>query len=164
MGKPRMFTGYKTFLAAYLMAAFGFLAQTDWVEFLNNPKAGLVAIFSGMVFAGLRAITTPPLSKNQIQIKRVNFNFRWTILVGKIEAWLSVSCRAISAFFFEAMRQAQALLLVQWHLFHWRIAFPYSGKTKRKPAISSGLPILFPNALLHAIGTAAVCLYYVATC
>ena len=53
--------GYKTYIAAALVAIFGILAQTDWITFLNNPSAGLVALGSALLFAVLRAIThTPP--------------------------------------------------------------------------------------------------------
>jgi hypothetical protein len=52
--------GYRTYLAAGLTTAFGLLAQTDWVSFLANPKAGAVAIGSGLLMAGLRTITTTP--------------------------------------------------------------------------------------------------------
>jgi hypothetical protein len=52
--------GYKTYIAAVLVAVFGVLAQTDWVGFLNNPTAGLVAIGSAVLFAIMRAITNGP--------------------------------------------------------------------------------------------------------
>lgn len=50
--------GYRTYIAAILMAAFGVLAQTDWVAFLSDPKAGYVAIGSGLLMAVLRSITS----------------------------------------------------------------------------------------------------------
>lgn len=53
-------TGYKTYIAAVLVAVFGVLAQTDWISFLNNPTAGLVAIGSAILFAIMRAITSGP--------------------------------------------------------------------------------------------------------
>lgn len=53
-------TGYKTYVAALLVAVFGVLAQTDWVSFLNNPTAGLVAIGTAILFAIMRAISTGP--------------------------------------------------------------------------------------------------------
>lgn len=53
-------SGYKTYIAALLVAVFGVLAQTNWVDFLNNPTAGLVAIGTAVLFAVLRAITTGP--------------------------------------------------------------------------------------------------------
>ncbi len=49
--------GYRTYIAAGLLAVFGVLAQTDWVSFLANPKAGLVAIGSAMLMAVMRSIT-----------------------------------------------------------------------------------------------------------
>lgn len=55
-----MLTGYKTYIAAALVALFGLLAQTDWVSFLANPKAGLVALGSAALFAVLRTVTTTP--------------------------------------------------------------------------------------------------------
>lgn len=58
--KGSVMQGYKTYLAAALVAAFGILAQTNWVEFLNNPQAGLVALGTAILFAVLRAITTTP--------------------------------------------------------------------------------------------------------
>lgn len=57
-------TGYRTYIAAGLLALFGVLAQTDWVAFLADPKAGAVAIGSGILMAVMRTITTtPPASK-----------------------------------------------------------------------------------------------------
>ena len=58
-----MLTGYKTYLAATLLAVFGVLAATDWVAFLSNPGAGWTAIVSAVVFAVLRSITTTPPGK-----------------------------------------------------------------------------------------------------
>ena len=57
-------TGYRTYIAAGLVALFGVLAQTDWVTFLANPKAGAVAIGSAILMAIMRSITTtPPATK-----------------------------------------------------------------------------------------------------
>ena len=65
-------TGYRTFVASGLTIVFGLLAQTNWIDFLNNPKAGGVAIGMGILMALLRLITnTPPgvnPTKNLIQI------------------------------------------------------------------------------------------------
>lgn len=59
-----MLQGYRTFIAAALMAVFSVLAMTDWVAFLNNPTAGLVGLLSAILMAVLRAVTsTPPLKK-----------------------------------------------------------------------------------------------------
>jgi hypothetical protein len=52
--------GYRTYLAAALQVGIGVLAQTDWVSFLANPKAGAVAIGSGLLMAVMRTITTTP--------------------------------------------------------------------------------------------------------
>lgn len=57
-------TGYRTYTAAALLATFGVLASTDWVAFLNDPKAGAVAVGSAILMAIMRSITsTPPLQK-----------------------------------------------------------------------------------------------------
>jgi hypothetical protein len=59
-----MLTGYRTYIAAGLVALGGIIAQTDWVSFMANPKAGLVALGSAVLFAFMRSITTtPPASK-----------------------------------------------------------------------------------------------------
>jgi hypothetical protein len=47
-------------MAAALVAVFGILAQTNWIEFLNNPQAGLVALGTAILFAVMRAITNGP--------------------------------------------------------------------------------------------------------
>ena len=52
--------GYRTFMVSALMAVFGALALADWNAFLDNPQAGVVAIFSAVVMAILRAFTTTP--------------------------------------------------------------------------------------------------------
>lgn len=52
--------GYRTYLAAVIAAVFGLLAQTNWVEFLANPKAGLVALGMAVLMAAMRAITSTP--------------------------------------------------------------------------------------------------------
>jgi hypothetical protein len=53
-----MFTGYRTYAAAVLLATFGVLASTDWIAFLNDPKAGSVAVGSAILMAILRTLTT----------------------------------------------------------------------------------------------------------
>lgn len=58
-----MFTGYRTYIASALLAVFGVLAATDWVSFLNDPKAGMVAVGSAALMAVLRSITTTPPGK-----------------------------------------------------------------------------------------------------
>jgi hypothetical protein len=55
-----MLTGYKTYIAAALVAAFGVLAMTDWVSFLSNPSAGATALVTSLIFAVLRAVTNGP--------------------------------------------------------------------------------------------------------
>lgn len=50
--------GYRTYIAASLVAIFGVLASTDWIAVLNDPKAGVVAIGSALVMAVMRSITT----------------------------------------------------------------------------------------------------------
>lgn len=65
--------GYKTYIAAVLVAVFGVLAQTDWISVLNNPTAGLVAIGSAILFAILRAITHGP-AVVQIVVKKPEDN------------------------------------------------------------------------------------------
>ena len=53
-----MLNGYKTYLAAALLAVFGVLAQADWNELLNHPNAASwVAIGSAVLMAFMRAIT-----------------------------------------------------------------------------------------------------------
>ena len=53
-----MLNGYKTYLAAALLAAFGVLANTDWSNLLDHPdSAKWVAIGSAVLMAVMRAIT-----------------------------------------------------------------------------------------------------------
>jgi hypothetical protein len=53
-------TGYRTYLAAALVATFSVLASTDWIAFLDDPKAGAVAIGSALLMALMRSVTTTP--------------------------------------------------------------------------------------------------------
>ncbi|PPD44488.1 MAG: hypothetical protein CTY15_07195 [Methylocystis sp.] len=53
-------TGYRTYIAAALVAVFGVLASTDWISFMNDPKAGAVAIGSAILMATMRALTSTP--------------------------------------------------------------------------------------------------------
>lgn len=55
-----MLTGFRTYIAAALIALFGALAVVDWNAFLDNPEAGWTAIVTAVVMAVLRAITTTP--------------------------------------------------------------------------------------------------------
>lgn len=53
-------TGYRTYIAAGIAAAFGVLAMTDWVAFLSNWKAGAATLGMAIVMAVFRSITTTP--------------------------------------------------------------------------------------------------------
>ncbi len=53
-------TGYRTYLAAALIAVFGALAATDWIAFLDDPKAGAVAVGAAILMALMRAFTSTP--------------------------------------------------------------------------------------------------------
>lgn len=55
-----MLTGYRTYIAAALVAIFGALASTDWIGFLDDPKAGAVAVASAILMALMRRFTTTP--------------------------------------------------------------------------------------------------------
>ncbi len=56
--------GYRTYMAAGLTSALGVLAMTDWVAFLNDPKAGAMTLGAGILMAVMRSITnTPPGQK-----------------------------------------------------------------------------------------------------
>lgn len=52
--------GYRTYIAAALVAVFGVLASTDWIAVLDDPKAGAVAIGSALLMALMRSVTTTP--------------------------------------------------------------------------------------------------------
>jgi hypothetical protein len=52
--------GYRTYIIAALQVGFGLLAQTNWTDMFANPKAGLVALGSGILMAIMRSITTTP--------------------------------------------------------------------------------------------------------
>jgi len=55
-----MFVGYRTYLVSALIAIFGTLEAIDWNSFFDNPGAGWVAIFTAVVMAVMRSITTTP--------------------------------------------------------------------------------------------------------
>lgn len=55
--------GYRTYLAAGLVAVFGVLASTNWIGFFDDPKAGAVAIGSALLMAVMRSITSTPSGK-----------------------------------------------------------------------------------------------------
>lgn len=59
-----MLKGYRTYIVSILMAVFGVLHMTDWNVFLQNTKAGWVALGSALLMAVLRSITnTAPGAK-----------------------------------------------------------------------------------------------------
>lgn len=53
-----MLNGWKTYIAALVPIVFGVIQMTDWNAFLANPKAGMVALGSGILMAVMRWITT----------------------------------------------------------------------------------------------------------
>jgi hypothetical protein len=57
--------GYRTIIASFLTILFGFLAQTDWVTVLNDPKSGGVAIFLGILMAVCRFVSSTPVFQSQ---------------------------------------------------------------------------------------------------
>jgi hypothetical protein len=60
-------TGYRTYIAAALVAIFGALEAADWIAVLDDPKAGAVAIAAAVLMALMRAITrTPPGGVNSL--------------------------------------------------------------------------------------------------
>jgi hypothetical protein len=55
--------GWRTLIAGILTIFFGVLASTDWVSFLNDPKAGIMVICSGLIMIIMRTVTsTPPIT------------------------------------------------------------------------------------------------------
>jgi len=56
-----MLTGFKTYIAAALVAVFGVLQAVDWVTLIGNPKAGLQTVGVAILMAIMRSVTnTPP--------------------------------------------------------------------------------------------------------
>lgn len=55
--------GFRTYIVAAMVAAFGALATVDWNAFLRDPKAGWSLIASSVIFAIMRSITTTPPGK-----------------------------------------------------------------------------------------------------
>lgn len=53
-----MLVGYRTYIAAALIAVFGVLAAVDWNAFLTDPSAGWTAVVTAIVMAVMRSITT----------------------------------------------------------------------------------------------------------
>lgn len=62
--------GYRTYLAAALVAIFGALAATDWIAFLDDPKAGAVAVGAAVLMAVMRAFTTTPPKRISALLRR----------------------------------------------------------------------------------------------
>ena len=58
-----MLNGWKTYIAALVPIVFGVIQMTDWNAFLANPKAGMVALGSGILMAVMRWITTQTTNK-----------------------------------------------------------------------------------------------------
>jgi hypothetical protein len=50
--------GYKTYLVSLIPIVFGVLQMTDWNAFLNDPKAGVAALGSGLLMAIMRKVTS----------------------------------------------------------------------------------------------------------
>ena len=55
-----MLQGYRTYIAAALLAGFGALATVDWNAFLKDPKAGAALVGGAVVMAIFRSVTTTP--------------------------------------------------------------------------------------------------------
>lgn len=53
-------TGFRTYIAAAMVAVFGVLQATDWVSVLANPKAALPTIGIAVLMAIMRSVTTTP--------------------------------------------------------------------------------------------------------
>lgn len=53
-----MLTGFKTYIAAALVAVFGVLQAVDWVTFIGNPKAGLQTVGVAILMAIMRSVTS----------------------------------------------------------------------------------------------------------
>lgn len=58
-----MLKGYRTYVAASIMAGVGFLVEMDWAKFMDDPKGGAGFLVGGLVMAIMRAITTTPAGK-----------------------------------------------------------------------------------------------------
>jgi hypothetical protein len=58
--------GYRTFIVSALMAIFGVLAIADWNAIIDNPQAGVVALFSAVIMAVLRVFTTTPPGVSEV--------------------------------------------------------------------------------------------------
>lgn len=58
-------TGYRTYIISILTAIFGVLATTDWVKFLDDPKAGWSIVAMSVLMAAMRSITTTPPAQKE---------------------------------------------------------------------------------------------------
>jgi hypothetical protein len=58
-----MLKGYKTIVINAVIAVFGVLEATDWVNTVGSDKAGMVATVLAVVGMVLRYFTTTPLGK-----------------------------------------------------------------------------------------------------
>jgi hypothetical protein len=53
-----MLVGYRTYIAAALLAIFSTLAVVDWNVFLSDPEAGWMGLVGALLMAVFRAITS----------------------------------------------------------------------------------------------------------
>ena len=60
-----MLTGWKTFIAALLIAIFGALESFDYTAFLNAENAGYVTTGIAIVMMILRSVTNSPMFKDE---------------------------------------------------------------------------------------------------
>lgn len=60
--------GWKTYAVAVIQVVVGVLSTTNWVSFLDNPQAGLVAIGSGLMFAAMRYVTQQTTVKEALAL------------------------------------------------------------------------------------------------
>jgi len=58
-----MLNGWKTYITSLVPIIFGVLQMTDWNAFLANPKAGIVALGSGILMAVMRYVTSQTTNK-----------------------------------------------------------------------------------------------------
>jgi hypothetical protein len=52
-----MINGWKTYAVSLIPIFVGVLEVTDWAAFIANPKAGLIALGSGLAMAIMRYVT-----------------------------------------------------------------------------------------------------------
>lgn len=54
-------TGFRTYIAAAIVATLGVLQGVDWLQLISNPKGfGWAMLGTGLVMAVLRTVTTTP--------------------------------------------------------------------------------------------------------